>query len=868
MTPASTQSLSDDSNALPLARIYAEEESFIFPLREYLEAHSCEVRVNPEQPRDAIYTIIAGSQNFVKYIYATQDTNSLRCIGIVVTLDPNEGKFFTENSKRIVVVDPRVLTADDVEKIFSFFFSSSDLLLNITRNIHEQPSVGSLASNDAVSLPEPPNIVERRVTSPHPSHPLSVSPVDTPSVLSENDSVRISTIMNEVFSETTSAKKKKRKQLSFAGIRTNFFSLVVYSVFFSGIFLFPMFTYFGSISIASIFMANAANAALRTDIQKAQQSLATAEHWLIQGKIIFSVFSVPLRMVGATSTARGQERFISLLFDLSHGMKETIKVAEQGKKVATVLIPSSVLSEDKLPASTIESLNNSVTSSHSTLGLAQAELTILLREQSFPFSIPILHTKASELLTTLQSARTVLSYAHQFLTVYPKIAGFKKPQSILILLQNSNELRPTGGFIGSVAVATLEDGGLSDFVIEDIYALDGQLKGHVDPPKPIAELLGNEHWYMRDSNWDPDFKESAGRAAWFYEKETGKSVDGVIAINIPIVVELLKAIGPVQLPDYGDRITAENFFGKSLYYTQQNFFPGSTQKRDFLGSLVRASMTKIMTDRDIDGFALMKTVIRGLESRDVLVYLQDAELQSTVEYFGWGGRVYTDPLCSGIDKNRCLSDEVLISEANVSVSKVNYYITHKAMREITLSPKGEIQERVSYVIGNTVNTAPDPNEKGVGGPYQTYIRFLLPKDSIINTVTLDGIPIPSRSALQKTAPAIPYIENSDGAQPARSIGVVLRIMPGEEKDLQMTYSRGVLQPLGKGGGYLDLLWYKHPGVSNMPLQTKVKYPSYWTATNEVLAGTGQDGEFIAKESEFEYNTHIQRDTRYRIKFIQ
>lgn len=864
MTSVPTQSLASDIDAVPLACIYAEEESFIFPLREYLEAHNCAVVVNSEQHVDALYTIIAGSQNFVKYIFASRDTSSLRCIGIVVTLDPHEGKFFIEHSRRIVIVDPRLLTADDVEKIFSFFFSSSDVALNITRNIHEPTVVSAPAPNDATPTPEPPKIAEPAIVS----LPYQPSPPPISTVLLDSDSERISNIMNEVFSEASSAKRKKKLRFSFHQILTRFYSFGVIVIFFLGMFLFPLFTYFGSISIAGGFIAHAATAAMRTDVKKAQQSLLTSEYWLIQGKILFSILSAPMRLLGATSTVRGQERLISLLFDLSHGMKETIRVAEQGKKVATVLVPSSVISDDKLPASTIESLKNSVTSSHGTLGLAQAELAILLREQSFPFFIPILHTKASELLESLQSARSILSYAEQFLTVYPKVAGFKKSQSILFLLQNSNELRPTGGFIGSVAIATLENGGLSDFVIEDIYALDGQLKGHVDPPKPIAEVLGNEHWYMRDSNWDPDFKVSASRASWFYEKETGKVVDGVIAINIPLVVELLNAIGPVQLPDYGDRITAENFFGKSLYYTQQNFFPGSTQKRDFLGSLVRASMTKIMTDRDIDGFALMKTVIRGLESRDVLVYLHDPELQSTVEYFGWGGRVYTDPLCGGIDKHRCLADEVLISEANLSVSKVNYFVKHKAMREITLTPKGEIQERLSYVIKNTVNTAPNPNEKGIGGPYQTYIRFLLPKDSIVNTVTLDGIPIPSRSALQRTVPAIPYIENAEGTQSTRSIGVVLRIMPGEERDLQMTYSRGTLQPLGKGGGYLDLLWYKHPGISSMPLQTKIKYPTYWTASNEMVMGMGQNGEFIAKESEFEYNTLIQRDTRYRIKFIQ
>jgi hypothetical protein len=73
---------------------------------------------------------------------------------------------------------------------------------------------------------------------------------------------------------------------------------------------------------------------------------------------------------------------------------------------------------------------------------------------------------------------------------------------------------------------------------------------------------------------------------------------------------------------------------------------------------------------------------------------------------------------------------------------------------------------------------------------------------------------------------------------------------------------------GKGGGYLDILWYKHPGISSMPLKTIIRYPLYWNALN-LSADTDESvGTFIAKEAEFEYNTHIERDTNYRIKFIQ
>lgn len=94
------------------------------------------------------------------------------------------------------------------------------------------------------------------------------------------------------------------------------------------------------------------------------------------------------------------------------------------------------------------------------------------------------------------------------------------------------ELRSTGGFIGSFAVLSFENGKLYDMPIYDVYDADGQLKGHVEPPKPIKNILGEANWYLRDSNFDPDFPTSARRAEWFMKKTLNLDLDGTIAVNV------------------------------------------------------------------------------------------------------------------------------------------------------------------------------------------------------------------------------------------------------------------------------------------------------------------------------------------------
>jgi len=63
----------------------------------------------------------------------------------------------------------------------------------------------------------------------------------------------------------------------------------------------------------------------------------------------------------------------------------------------------------------------------------------------------------------------------------PQLIGYTHDKEYLVLFQNNGELRPTGGFIGSVGDLRLSQGKVDDFTIQDVYDLDGQLKLHIPP---------------------------------------------------------------------------------------------------------------------------------------------------------------------------------------------------------------------------------------------------------------------------------------------------------------------------------------------------------------------------------------------------
>jgi hypothetical protein len=433
-------------------------------------------------------------------------------------------------------------------------------------------------------------------------------------------------------------------------------------------------------------------------------------------------------------------------------------------------------------------------------------------------------------------------------------AGFKEPKTYLVLLQNSNELRPTGGFIGSVGKATFEEGVLTDFAISDVYELDGQLKGHVDPPEPMKYLLGLEHWYLRDSNWDPDFKISGQKAAWFYEKESGVQVDGVIALNVPVIVDLLTATGPIRLPDYNDVISADNFFGKSFYYTQNNFFPGSTQKSDFLGTLSRALTTTLTSDKSVNSIAVFRAITAGLMRKDILFMFTDPDMQQFVEHFRWAGRVPGETGCEGVDKEFCMFDPIIAAEANMSVSKVNYFIKRDAQREISITPDGVVTQSYSLTLRNTSNILSKEEERGKGGNYIPYIRFFVPDNTQMDDITLDGVPIH-------------YIENSVSEGGLRAVGVAVDIQPGTKHTIRVTLTRTTPLVFGRGGTVLDVFNSKHPGVSDETIHTTIRYPIYWKVTDESKVKEVTQT-LVAKEGQLEYNSTISQDQMIRLRFMK
>jgi hypothetical protein len=383
----------------------------------------------------------------------------------------------------------------------------------------------------------------------------------------------------------------------------------------------------------------------------------------------------------------------------------------------------------------ISSVKGTMALADGKLAEAQAEMKTASLQTLFsrPF-FSLFADKFKSLSNQVDVIRDDTQIAQRILSIAPEFIGLYGERQYLVLFQNNMELRPTGGFIGSFGLLDLREGELKDFKIEDVYTADGALKGHIDPPEAIRVHLGQEHWYLRDSNWDPDFSKSAARAAWFLNKELDTDVDGVIAIDLNFVQYLLQSVGPLNLADYNQKVTGDNLFSLAHAEAETDFFPGSTQKKDFLSAVGRGLMDVLLAKPQNFSSGLMSKLRSALEEKHALVYLASPIAQKVVSELGWGGEVFGN---AGCDEASCWQDRQLLVDANLGVNKVNYFVTREQTDTIEIGEGGGVKHELTVKYRNEAD-ASDPK---LGGGYKNYLRLYVPKDAEVTRVTQDGLAI-------------------------------------------------------------------------------------------------------------------------------
>ena len=319
--------------------------------------------------------------------------------------------------------------------------------------------------------------------------------------------------------------------------------------------------------------------------------------------------------------------------------------------------------------------------------------------------------------TNLTKVATNLSLLNSLILELPQILGQDTEKNYLVWFQNSNELRPTGGFIGSYGILTFDKGKLKNLVIDDIYNPDGQLmlRGvNVPAPEAISHFIGEKQLYLRNSNWDPDFTKSVQTFGDLYFKATGEKMDGYIALDLSFVQNLLKVTGPVFLAAYNEEINADNLYERAQLHSDFNYQNGSDQKRSFLTVLGSKLLEKLFALKQSSTPQLFQAIEGSLGERHLMVYLSNNPLSLLLSEKKWDGSLVATK-----------GDYLNVVNANVGGTKSNYFVKNKISYEVSsLTRDGLLRANLFLDYKHTGTSDAWP-----GGPYTDDVRVIVQNGS-------------------------------------------------------------------------------------------------------------------------------------------
>jgi len=343
------------------------------------------------------------------------------------------------------------------------------------------------------------------------------------------------------------------------------------------------------------------------------------------------------------------------------------------------------------------------------------------------------------------------------------------PHTYLVLFQNSEELRASGGFMGSFARLTVSGNGIEQLEIQDIYEPDGQFTGYIPAPPGVFEYLSSGNGLrLPDANWAADFPSAAQTILAYFSFGKQSSVDGLIAINSSLIEKILASTGDIYLPDYQTNISATTFTTLARS-NRDEFFPGSKQKQHFLTSFMTQLKLRLSELSSSQQQELLTLLLKSIQTKDTLFYSTDPDLQSLLQSSNATGSV------SYPQSNP--NSYLYLLESNVGINKANKQVE----RQITLE-LDDYQSNITLHFENKNPTQPPTDSNDDNLNYANYQRVLVPASWQLLEITINGQKIPVETIDDN-------IITTKSQDQFRQVGFLIQIQAQTKSSATITFSK-------------------------------------------------------------------------------
>ena len=448
---------------------------------------------------------------------------------------------------------------------------------------------------------------------------------------------------------------------------------------------------------------------------------------------------------------------------------------------------------------------------------------------------------ASQALPRLNAAIQDTLELTEILTV---LLGEHAPKRYAVIFQNNNELRPAGGFIGSLAFVDIAGGQVTNIDVPGggAYDFQGYLSEHVKAPKPLS--LINARWELQDANWYPDWPTSAAKVVWFLEHAGYSTVDGVIAVQATTLEKFLAITGPVAFPEQGVTLTSENVIFEIQTAVELEYDKEENKPKAYIGELLPRVLESVLASSGESALDLLGLIKSEISEKNILLYFADQEANESFKSRGWQPRILP-----------ASTDYLSVVHANIGGGKTDGVISESRSQEVVIDDGGRATAELTIVREHHGN----PGDTFTGVNNVDYVRVYAPEGSEL--VSFTGTNAPASNLFE--TPQVYYrddeelaaiegkviIDEASGTRVTSEFGKTvfgnwLQVAPGNVVVAKIKYKLpftikpyDVFNPDVKTG--YSLIMQKQAGSRTIPYSMSLRYPSNWSVGWNKTAGNGE-----------------------------
>ena len=335
----------------------------------------------------------------------------------------------------------------------------------------------------------------------------------------------------------------------------------------------------------------------------------------------------------------------------------------------------------------------------------------------------------------------------------PRLMGATSegPKTYLLLVENEDELRPTGGLVTAVGTLLMQNGRINSLTFdnEDLNDLSGNpanplvdwSKPYPAAPWQLQQYMNSRVLLIRDTSWFTNYPTAALYAETLYSYVKGYSVNGEIAFDQQFLVEILQATGPIQVAGVSYPIDASNvvaYMRSAKTPTAADLASPDWNNKLFVKLIADALIQKI-TSGAVQPENLLTVLLQGLNEHHLILKFDNSAMTALLANHRWDGAVRPEQ-----------GDFLMAVDTNVGFNKTNAVVTANMVYDVDLTKPNAPIGSLTVIHANNATAIickqwdkirlPGEEDYPITDCYWNYMRIYTPAGTKLLDATPQFVP--------------------------------------------------------------------------------------------------------------------------------